>query len=101
MKLPRAEQLAQRHLALQRRSRALRVRAGVQAESLQPLFGWADRVQDVWHWLRGWPPHLTLPLAAVAGLWVARRPSRLLSLPLRLLPLWRLWQRFNPPRRER
>lgn len=101
MKLPRAEQLAQRHLALQRRSRALRIQAGVQAESLQPLFGWADRVQDAWHWLRAWPLQLTLPLAGLAGLWLARRPSRLVSLPLRLLPVWRLWQRFASTRRGR
>lgn len=101
MSLSRAEQLKQRHLALRRRSRALRARAGVQAESLRPVFGWADRAQDAWQWLRGWPPQLTVPLAAVAGLWVARRPSRLLSLPLRALSLWRLWQRFAAPRRER
>lgn len=101
MNLARAEQLRQRHLALRRRSRALRVRAGMQAESLRPVFGWADRVQEVWRWLRGWPPQLTLPLAAVAGLWVARRPSRLVSLPLRALSLWRLWQRFGAARRGR
>ncbi|MBN9373661.1 hypothetical protein JNX00_05225 [Hydrogenophaga sp. YM1] len=101
MSLPRAEQLRQRHLSLRRRSRTLRVRAGMQAESLRPVFGWADRVQDAWRWLRGWPPQLTLPLAAVAGLWVARRPSRLVSLPLRALSLWRLWQRFGAARRER
>ncbi|NCT96728.1 MAG: hypothetical protein GXD23_05110 [Comamonadaceae bacterium] len=101
MSLPRAEQLRQRHLALRRRSRTLRVRAGMQAESLHPLFGWADRVQDAWRWLRGWPPQLTLPLAAVAGLWLARRPSRLVSLPLRALSLWRLWQRFGAARRGR
>lgn len=101
MHLPRAEQLRQRRLSLRGRSRLLRARFGVQAEALRPVFAWADRVQDAWRWLRGWPPQLTLPLAAVAGLWLARRPSRLLSLPLRLLPLWRLWQRFNPPRRGR
>ncbi len=101
MGLPRAEQLRQRHLSLRRRSRVLRVRAGVQAESLRPMFGWADRVQDAWHWLRAWPPQLTVPVAGLAGLWLARRPSRLVSLPLRLLSVWRLWQRFASTRRGR
>lgn len=95
----RAQQLAQRRVALRRRSRDLRQRAGIHAWALQPVFGWAERVQGAWLWLRARPPELVWPLAVVTGLWVARRPSRLVSAPLRVWSVWRLWQRFSSNRR--
>jgi hypothetical protein len=98
---PRAEQLALRRQMLQGRSRGLRASATLHAQSLQPVFHWVDRVQDGWDWLRSRPPALVLPLAAAAGLWVLRRPARLLSLPLKLVSWYRLWQRFAPGARRR
>lgn len=98
---PRAEQLALRRRLLQGRSRGLRNGASLHAQSLQPIFGWVDRVQDGWAWLRSRPPELVWPLAAAAGLWVVRRPARLVSLPLKFMTWYRLWQRFAPGARRR
>jgi hypothetical protein len=95
----RAQQLAQRRHALRARSRSLRARAGRHAQALQPVLGWADRAQAAWRWVRERPPELLWPLALVAGLWVARRPSRLVSAPLRLWSVWRLWLRLSAGRR--
>jgi hypothetical protein len=95
----RAEQLARRRVALRRRSRDLRQRAGIHAHALQPVLGWAERAHSAWLWLRQRPPELVWPLAVVTGLWVARRPGRLVSAPLRLWSVWRLWQRFTAQRR--
>ncbi|MGC4394691.1 hypothetical protein [Hydrogenophaga sp. T2] len=95
----RARQLAQRRTALRARSRALRARAALQSRSLEPVLTWADRVQTAWQWLRGWPREVVLPLAAASGLWMACKPSRFLSVPLRLLSVWRLWQRLTAGRR--
>ena len=53
----------------------------------------ADRVHDTWHWLRRRPPELVWPVAAVALVWVVRKPSRLWSLSWRAWSAWRLWQR--------
>lgn len=99
--LPRAEQLALRRRALLGRSRGLRISAELHAQSLQPVFRWVDRVQDGWAWVRSRPPELLWPLASVAGLWLARRPARLLTLPVKAMSLWRLWQRFGAGRRVR
>jgi len=96
----RARQLAQRRQALRTRSRALRVRAGLQSRALVPVLTWADRLQAAWAWVRGWPREVVLPIAAASGLWMARKPSRFVSVPLRLLSLWRLWQRFSAGRRS-
>ena len=95
----RAQQLAQRRSALRLRSRSLRARAGLHAQGLQPVLGWADRAHAAWRWLRERPPELLWPLALVTGLWVARRPSRLVSAPLRLWSVWRLWLRLSAGRR--
>jgi hypothetical protein len=95
----RAQQLAQRRRALHERSRVLRLRAGHHVQALQPALGWADRVHGAWCWLRARPPELVWPLAVVTGLWVARRPSRLVTAPLRLWSLWRLWSRLSAGRR--
>lgn len=95
----RAQHLALRRVALCRRSRDLRQRAGIHARALQPMLGWADRVYAAWQWLRTRPPALVWPLAVVTGLWVARRPSRLISAPLRVWSLWRLWLRLSAGRR--
>jgi hypothetical protein len=95
----RAHQLAQRRTALRTRSRSLRARAALQSRALEPVLGWADRVQTAWSWLRGWPREVVLPLAAASGLWMARKPSRFLSVPLRLFSVWRLWQRLTAGRR--
>lgn len=96
----RARQLAQRRQALRVRSRALRVRVALQARALEPVLTWADRVQSAWRWLRGWPREVVLPVAAASGLWMARKPSRFVSVPLRLLSVWRLWQRLTADRRS-
>jgi hypothetical protein len=99
MTAQRARQLAQRRAALRVRSRALRARAGLHARGLQPVLGWADRAHAAWLWVRARPPELLWPLALVTGLWVARRPSRLVSAPLRLWSVWRLWSRLSAGRR--
>lgn len=99
MSSPRAQQLAQRRHALRERSWALRARAGRHAQALQPVLGWADRAWAAWLWVRARPPELLWPLALVTGLWVARRPSRLISAPLRLWSVWRLWLRLSADRR--
>ena len=87
------ERLAARRRDLVLRSGALRDQAGAQAAALQPAFDWADRVHDTWHWLRRRPPELVWPVAAVALVWVVRKPSRLWSLSWRAWSAWRLWQR--------
>ena len=94
----RAQQLAARRLALQQRSTMLRAQAVFHARALAPVLGWADRVQAAWLWLRERPPALLLPLAVVTGLWVARRPSRLLAMPWRIWSVWRLWHRLRAGR---
>lgn len=91
--LSRRAQLALRRRELAIRSTLLRSEASAHAAELQPLFGVADRVQDGWSWLRERPPAMVLPVAAVALVWVWRRPSRLLTLPWRAWAAWRLWQR--------
>ena len=78
---------------------ALRAQAGRHAHALQPVLGWADRAQAAWQWVRARPPELLWPLALVTGLWVARRPARLISAPLRLWSVWRLWLRLSAGRR--
>jgi hypothetical protein len=98
---PRAEQLALRRQQLQGRSRGLRSSATLHAQSLQPLFTWVDRVQDGLAWVRSRPPELVWPLAGALGLWVLRRPARLVSLPLKVMTWYRLWQRFVPGARRR
>ena len=98
---PRAEQLALRRQMLQGRSRGLRASATVHGQALQPVFHWVDRVQDGWDWLRSRPPQLVWSLAAAAGLLVVRRPARLVSLPLKIMSWYRLWQRFAPGARRR
>jgi hypothetical protein len=95
----RAQQLARRRVALRARSRALRAQTGRHAQALQPVLGWVDRAQAAWQWVRARPPELLWPLALVTGLWVARRPSRLVSAPLRLWSVWRLWLRLSAGRR--
>jgi len=94
----RAQQLAARRLALQQRSAGLRAQAVHHARALAPLLGWADRAQAAWWWLRERPPALLLPLAVVTGWWVARHPGRLLTMPLRLWSVWRLWLRLRAVR---
>ena len=95
----RAQQLAQRRGLLRAHSRALRAQAGRHAHALQPVLGLADRAQAAWQWVRARPPVLLWPLALVTGLWVARRPARLISAPLRLWSVWRLWLRLSAGRR--
>lgn len=94
----RAQQLAARRLALQQRSALLRAQAVFHGRALAPVLSWADRAQAAWQWLRERPPALLLPLAVVTGLWVARRPSRLLAMPLRIWSVWRLWHRLRAGR---
>lgn len=91
----RAQQLAQRRVALCLRSQQLRQRASLHARGLEPALGWADRALGAWRWLRERPPALLWPLAAVTGLWVARKPSRLLTMPWKLWSVWRLWLRVS------
>lgn len=87
------QRLEARRRALVQRSDALRQQACAEAAGLQPAFDWADRVRDTWHWLRRRPPELVLPVALVAVVWVARKPSRLWSLSWRAWSAWKLWQR--------
>lgn len=99
MSTPRAIELARRRVALQLRSGELRRRGQAHLLALQPALTWIDRVHGAWLWVRTRPPEWMWPLAAVTGLWVARRPSRLLSAPWRLWSLWRLWLRLSVSRR--
>jgi hypothetical protein len=92
--MPRsAEQLALRRQALVLRSAALRDALNADLRGIAPAFTTADRAQDAWLWLRARPLAMVLPAVAVAVVWVVRKPSRLITSPLRVWSLWRLWQR--------
>ena len=88
-----AERLALRRRGLVVRSTLLRTEAVAHVAELQPALGWVDRLQDSWIWIRQRPPELVLPVAAVATVWVLRKPSRLWRLSWRAWSAWRLWQR--------
>lgn len=88
-----AERLAFRRRALALRSNLLRAEAVAHVTELEPALGWVDRLQDSWIWIRQRPPELVLPVAAVATVWVLRKPSRLWRLSWRAWSAWRLWQR--------
>ena len=85
----RAEQLARRRELLVLRSAQLRGQVADQLQVVQPALAWADRLQDVWIWLRA------NPLAVVGGVLAVAvwRPRRSLGLALRLWSSWKLLQR--------
>jgi len=91
-----AEQLALRRQALVLRSVALRGALNANLRGIAPAFAVADRAQDAWIWLRAKPLAALLPLAAICVVWAVRKPSRLVTLPLRAWSLWRLWRRVAP-----
>jgi hypothetical protein len=94
-----AEQLALRRQALVLRSAALRGALNADLRGIAPAFTLADRAQDAWIWLRAKPLAALLPLMAVGMVWAVRKPSRLVTLPLRAWSVWRLWRRVAPQRR--
>ena len=91
-----ADKLVLRRLALVARSGALRQTLTADCRVLAPAFTVADRVQDAWRWLGERPLALLLPAVAAGGVWLARRPARVVTLPLRIWSLWRLWRRLAP-----
>jgi hypothetical protein len=91
-----AEQLALRRQALVLRSAALRDALSADLRVIAPAFAAADRAQDAWIWLRAKPLAALLPLVVVGVVWAVRKPSRLVTLPLRAWSLWRLWRRVAP-----
>lgn len=91
-----AEQLALRRQALVLRSAALRQALSADLRGIAPVFTVADRTQDAWIWLRARPLALLLPTAAAGLVWMVRKPTRLVTLPLRVWSIWRLWRRVAP-----
>jgi hypothetical protein len=91
-----ADKLALRRHALVMRSAALRETLAADGRNLAPVFEVADRAQDAWIWVRARPLAVLLPVMAVGVSWLVRKPSRLLTLPLRAWSLWRLWRRVAP-----
>lgn len=91
-----AEKLALRRHRLVMRSAALRQTAAAECRTLAPAFTVADRAQDAWIWVRERPLAVLLPTVAVGVVWLLRRPGRLVTLPLRVWSLWRLWRRVAP-----
>jgi len=91
-----AEQLASRRQALVLRSAVMRQALVADLSGLKPVFTGADRVQDAWIWLRAKPLAALLPLVTVGVVWAVRKPSRLVTLPLRAWSIWRLWRRVAP-----
>ncbi|MBW0184722.1 MAG: YqjK family protein [Hydrogenophaga sp.] len=90
---PRAAVLARRRERLVQRSGNLRRTLTREIRAAQPVLAWADRLQDVWLWLRG------NPVMAVAGSMAlaASRPRRWLGWGLRAWSAWRLFQRLRAP----
>lgn len=84
--------LRQRRLALQQRSAELRERLARHGAALEPAFGWAERTQAGWRWLR---EHPWVP-AGAALLLVWRRPRALWRGALLVWRGWRVWQRYGP-----
>jgi hypothetical protein len=91
-----AEQLAQRRQVLVLRSAMLRDALNADLRGIEPAFTVVDRAQDAWIWLRAKPLAALLPLVAIGVVWAVRKPSRLVTLPLRAWSLWRLWRRVAP-----
>ena len=85
----RAEQLARRRQMLVLRSGQLRGQVADQLQVVQPVWVWADRLQDAWIWLRANPLAVAGGVLALA-VW---RPRRLAGWALRLWSGWRLLQR--------
>jgi hypothetical protein len=88
-----ADKLALRRHTLVMRSAALRQTLAGDCQALAPAFTVADRAQDVWLWVRERPLAVLLPLVTVSVVWVVRKPTRLLTLPLRAWSIWRVWRR--------
>lgn len=88
---PRATVLMRRRERLVQRSGHLRRTLTRELRAAEPALAWADRLQDVWLWLRG------NPVMAVAGSMAlaASRPRRLLGWGLRAWSAWRLFQRLR------
>lgn len=87
----RGAELARRREWLTVRSGQLRQQAATQIRALQPVFSWADRLQDAWIWLRANPVPV---LASLLGLAVWR-PRRALGLVWRAWSGWRMLQRLR------
>jgi hypothetical protein len=85
----RAEQLARRRQMLVLRSGQLRGQVADQLQVVQPVWVWADRLQDAWIWLRANPLAVAGGVLALA-VW---RPRRSLGLALRAWSAWKLVQR--------
>lgn len=90
------EDLWRRRLELEHRSGVLRERLVEHADALQPAFRVVDQARSAGQWVvrHPWVP------ALIGGLWLARRPRRVLRLGWRVARggfwVWRLaqaWQR--------
>ena len=88
---PRGAGLASRRARLVRRSGQLRRQMVNELQDLQPALLWADRLYDVWRWLRA---HPLVAVAGGVGL-AASRPRRWLGLGLRAWSMWQLVQRLR------
>ena len=85
----RAEQLARRRALLVQRSGQLRGQVVEKLQVVEPVWRWADRLQDAWRWLRANP----LAVAGAALTFAVWRPRRSLGLALKAWSAWRMLQR--------
>lgn len=86
-----SQSLSHRRLQLQQRSRELREQLVQDAEVLQPWLGTVDRVRSAAHWLQRHP----LWVAGLVAALVVARPSRAITLGLKLWSGWQMWQRVR------
>ena len=84
-------ELALRRQRLVVRNAELRLSLAQQLQPLAAPLALADRIRDLWEWLRG---HPEVPLVA-AALLVAMRPARALRWASRLWWAWRALQRVT------
>jgi hypothetical protein len=85
----RTEQLARRRELLIQRSGQLRLQVVEQLRVVEPALMWADRLQDVWRWLRA-NPLVVAGAALTVAVW---RPRRSLGLALKVWSAWRMFRR--------
>jgi hypothetical protein len=85
----RTEQLARRRELLIQRAGQLRLQVVEQWRVVEPALMWADRLQDVWRWLRA-NPLVVAGAALTVAVW---RPRRSLGLALKVWSAWRMFGR--------
>ncbi|MDO9434754.1 YqjK family protein [Hydrogenophaga sp.] len=90
----RAEVLARRRERLVLRSTLLRGLMEDELHGVQPVFTWADRIQDGWTWLR------TNPMVALAApvLLSVVRPRKAMGTGMRLWSAWKIFQGYRAAR---